>query len=426
MDSTVLVRGLGKRFRLHHPDRLFTLQEAFIRGFRRIGPAKYLWGLRDVSFAIAPGRMVGVIGRNGAGKSTLLRLIGGVVRPDEGSVTVRGRISGLLKLGVGFHPDLTGRENVYISGIIGGLTRREVAERFDSILDFSELHEFIDSPLRTYSSGMQMRLGFAVAVYVHPDVLLIDEVLAVGDFAFQRKCLDRIARLRAEGLTIILVSHDADQVQELCDEVLWLKSGRLEAHGPADEVVSQYLSDLDEETRRRTPTDRPTLRTSSGAELQVHENRFGSLELEVRDVRLLDERGGPCAELRRGDPCRIAIDYLAPKPILGPIFGVTIADRDGRTCYETSTEEVRMTPTAVHGPGRIDIRIPSIDLVEDLYFVDVWACERAWSFAYDYHSRVYPLRVRSGRGDGAAPDPPRSPGAKVRWTFGASLKAGAP
>ena len=242
MKQAVIVRGLGKHYRRYHQDRPWTLQEVFQRGFRGLKPAEYFWALRQINFAVAPGRMVGVIGRNGAGKSTLLRLLGSVGRPDEGRVTVHGRINALLDLGAGFHPDLTGRENVFISGVINGLTRREVSKEFDSIVAFSELEDFIDSPLRTYSTGMQMRLAFAVATHTNPEVLLIDEVLGVGDLAFQRKCLERIAQFKADGCTIILVTHDNGFVAKLCDEALWLHAGRLMAHGPADEVASRYIA----------------------------------------------------------------------------------------------------------------------------------------------------------------------------------------
>lgn len=244
MRDTIVVQNLGKQFPRYHVDRPWTLQEAVLSGLRRMRPTEWFWALRDVSFSVAPGRMIGVIGPNGAGKSTLLRLIGGVGRADEGSVQTHGRIGALLDLGVGFHPDLTGRENVFVSGVIAGFTRREVSQRFDSIVAFAELEEFIDSPLRTYSSGMQMRLGFAVAVHIEPEILLIDEVLAVGDLAFQKKCLERIAQFRAEGCTIIFVSHQTTAVQQLCDEVLWLRAGQVAAHGTADTVVGQYVAEM--------------------------------------------------------------------------------------------------------------------------------------------------------------------------------------
>ena len=207
--------------------------------------------------------MVGVIGPNGAGKSTLLRLIGGVGRPDEGRVKTRGQIGALLDLGAGFHPDLTGRENVFVSGVIGGLTRREVVERFDAIVAFSELEEFIDCPLRTYSSGMQMRLAFAVAVHVEPEVLLIDEVLSVGDLSFQTKSFERITYFKAKGCTIIFVSHNHKAVRELCDEALWLNCGRLMARGPAGLVVDQYVAAT--EAGQQSFADTSVVRGPSGA-----------------------------------------------------------------------------------------------------------------------------------------------------------------
>lgn len=243
MRNSIVAQGLGKQFRRYHHDRPWTLQEVFQRGVHGIKPVERFWALRDVSFTIAPARMVGVIGRNGAGKSTLLRLIGGVGRPDEGRITVHGRLDALLDLGAGFHNDLTGRENIFVSGVINGLTRREVAEQFDAIVAFAEVEEFIDFPLRTYSTGMQMRLAFAVATHTHPQILLIDEVLAVGDVAFQRKCFDRIGRFKAEGCTIVLVTHDTALVAKMCDEALWLHGGRLVAYGAASEVADQYIAE---------------------------------------------------------------------------------------------------------------------------------------------------------------------------------------
>jgi lipopolysaccharide transport system ATP-binding protein len=245
MQDVVMVRNLGKRFRRYHVDAPVTIHEALLRGFRKLMPAESFWGLRNVSFRIPRGHTIGVVGRNGAGKSTLLRLIGGVGRPDEGSIEVHGHIRGLLTLGAGFHTELTGRENLFVNGIISGLTRREVAGRFDEIVAFSELEEYIDSPLRAYSSGMQMRLAFSIAIHSAPDVLLIDEVLAVGDIAFQRKCVERIAHLKSQGCAIVVVSHDAGMVQQLCEETLWLRAGKIAAYGPSSEVLPLYLADAD-------------------------------------------------------------------------------------------------------------------------------------------------------------------------------------
>ncbi len=212
------------------------------KGLRRMRSVERFWGLRDVSFTVGAGKTVGIIGSNGSGKSTLLRLIGGVGKPDTGRIDVQGRIGALLDLGAGFHPDLTGRENAVLAGILNGLTRRQVMDRFDSIVAFAEVEEALDNPIRTYSSGMQLRLAFAVAVHTEPDILLIDEVLSVGDMAFQRKCLDRIAQFKASGCSILLVSHVGSTVQDLCDEAVWLNGGRLMAQGLADDVVRQYTA----------------------------------------------------------------------------------------------------------------------------------------------------------------------------------------
>jgi lipopolysaccharide transport system ATP-binding protein len=248
MQDAVVVYQVSKRFRRYHSDAPGTIHETLLRGFKKLMIAEQFWGLRHVSLRIARGRTIGVVGRNGAGKSTLLRLIAGVGRPDEGRIEVDGQVRALLNLGAGFHPELTGRENLFIHGVIGGLTRRQVADRSDAIIEFAELEDFMDSPLRTYSSGMQMRLAFSIAIHSSPEILLIDEVLAVGDIAFQRKCLDRIARLKANGCTIILVTHDVGALEQLCEEALWLRAGRVEAYGPSETVVARYLAEADSES----------------------------------------------------------------------------------------------------------------------------------------------------------------------------------
>jgi lipopolysaccharide transport system ATP-binding protein len=401
MSDAIIVQGLAKQFRRYQANRPRTLKEAFIRGFRGVKPVERFWALQDVSFCVPSGSMLGVIGTNGSGKSTLLRLMGGVGRPDKGSVQLHGRIGALLDLGVGFRPELSGRENIFINGVIAGLTRREVAQRFEAIVAFAELQSFIESPIRTYSTGMQMRLAFAIAVHTAPDVLLIDEVLAVGDAAFQRKCLERIARFKAEGCAIILVSHDTSLIQQLCNEALWLRGGRIVAHGNPETVVNQYLDDRGAETRRRTPTDWPTLQMRTGIQLRVNENRFGSLELEITDVRLLDSAGVPVTELESGDPLHIEIEYMSPRPIPGSNVAISISREDGLICCDTSTAAAGLIMPAIHGRGHIALHIDRVNLVGGQYYVNVGIYEADWSYAYDYHWHVYPLPVRaSGGGQG--------------------------
>ncbi len=242
MSDAIVVENLGKRYTRSNPNRPQSVHEALLRGLRGMRSSESFWGLRNVSFAVARGTMLGVIGRNGAGKSTLLRLLGAVDFADEGSVHTSGRMDGLLTLGAGFHPELTGRENVFISGVVQGRTRAEVRRQFDSIVAFAEVEQFIDSPLRIYSSGMAMRLRFAVAAHMQPEILLIDEVLAVGDAAFQQKCQERIRQFRESGSTIVLISHSLEAIREMCDQALWLDAGCVAAQGVPDFVIRQYLA----------------------------------------------------------------------------------------------------------------------------------------------------------------------------------------
>jgi lipopolysaccharide transport system ATP-binding protein len=233
----IVARGVGKWFGRRTAERPGTLQETLLRGLRGDRERGGFWALRDVTFAIEANRAVGMVGNNGAGKSTLLRLLGGVGRPDEGELAVSGRVGALLDLSAGFHGDLSGRENVYVAGVVAGLTQKEVRQRFDEIVDFADLHDFIDNPYRTYSAGMQMRLGFAVAIHADPETLLMDELLSVGDHAFQRRCLQRIIRLRERGTTVMLASHDSILVRRVCDDAIWLQDGKVAAFGEAAETV---------------------------------------------------------------------------------------------------------------------------------------------------------------------------------------------
>lgn len=244
MSDSIIVKNLSKRFARYSTEKPSTFQEFVFNGGKGFRKKEEFWALRDVSFSVKSGQMVGLIGRNGSGKSTLLRLIGSLGKANTGNIQTFGKIRALLDVGVGLHPDLTGRENTFVTGIVLGLTRREVEKKLNSIVAFAELEPFIDNPLRTYSTGMRMRLGFAIAVHTSPDILLVDEVLAVGDLAFQRKCLARIMQFRQQGCTILFVSHDSSQVKRLCDEAIYLHKGRLVVKGHPNEAIKAYLEDL--------------------------------------------------------------------------------------------------------------------------------------------------------------------------------------
>ena len=406
-EHPVVVRNLGKRFRRYHVDRPRTVKEAFVRGLRRMRAEDEFWALRDVSFEIAPGRMLGVVGRNGAGKSTLLRLIGGVGKPDIGSLQVHGRINAFLDLTAGLRSDLTGRENLMVGGVIAGLTRHEVLERFDSIVAFAELEEFIDSPLRTYSTGMRMRLAFSIAAHTEPDVLLIDEVLAVGDLAFRQKCFDRIERFKNEGCTIVLVSHDIGQIQQFCDVALWLRKGRSVAYGDPQVVTAQYAAQMRTETRRRTPLEPPNGRTPPNGDLQLTKNRFGSLELEIVDVRLLDRQGLSVTELESGAGLSVQIEYLAPQPIAAPILSVEIVHQGQKEacCNINTTQGGPILPT-LNGRGCVTLHMERLDLAGGPYAISVGAYHKEWAYAYDYHWQAYPLVVCNTPGKAGILRPP--------------------
>jgi len=344
------------------------------------------WALREVSFSVGPGEMFGVVGANGAGKSTLLRLLGGVGRPTTGSIEVSGRIGALLDLGGGFLGDLTGRENAVLAGVVAGLLKQEIEDRLAAIVAFAELEDFIDQPVRTYSTGMIMRLAFAVAVHTDPEVLLVDEFLSVGDLAFQAKCNARIKLLRDGGCAIVMVSHGMDSVRQLCDRVLWLKSGEVAALGSAEVVAGLYETEMREETLRRTP-DGPA-RSNGGLELVPRENRFGTFEIEIDSVNF-----SPGTLLRSGEPLAVTLAYHSKVAVPAPVFVVSITREDGAVCLDTSTHLAKVDIPDVQGAGQIVFSIDRLDLAVGSYFLDVGIFESEWKHAYDYHWHVYPFSV---------------------------------
>jgi lipopolysaccharide transport system ATP-binding protein len=415
--NAIEVCDLGKIYRRYDARRPSTLQEALLSGFRHLRQGDAHWGLRHVSFQLHQGGALGVIGRNGAGKSTLLRLIGGVLRADEGSVKVQGRLGGLLDLTAGFHPDLTGRENSEVSGILRGLTRAEVRHRLGSIVDFAELQDAIDRPLRTYSTGMQMRLAFAVAIHCEPDVLLVDEVLAVGDAAFQAKCLDRIRHLRAQGCSILLVSHHMSLVEQMCDEALWLKEGSVVSTGPVRKLAAEYAASLRNETIDRTPIDALPTITSQGIVLRMRQNRFGSLEIEMTDVRVCTGSDPSGLEMNNGDPLSVEIDYVVNQSVEMPVVSVTVIHDDGSVCISATTEESALELPKGIRSGEITVRWRQVAVEPGTYFIEVGLYRRDWAYAYDYHARSYPLVVRDRTWRSTQPTPTLSERAHAEWVF---------
>ncbi len=390
----ISVNKLGKKFRRNSGGQPFKIKHLLTGNFFKKHYDSF-WSLRDVTFEVARGQMIGIIGPNGSGKSTLLRLIGGVGKPDKGTLSVNGRIGALLDLGAGFHNDLTGRDNIFISGVIAGLTRTQIFERFDEIVEFSDLEGFLDNPLRTYSSGMRMRLAFAVATNIDPDILLIDEILSVGDLTFQSKCLERINRFKHKGCTMLLVSHDIGQVEKFCDTVLWLKNGKINGFGSPREIIRAYEKEMSSETRMRTPLNRSDDQTPKNDRLKLNENRFGSMEVEISDVRIINADGDQVLKINSGEPLRIEMDYEAHSLVESPIFGVTLSREDGQICCEMMLDNNRFTLTGSRYQGTVTLEIERLDLIGGNYFADVGVYEKNWEYAYDYHWHVYPFEIHS-------------------------------
>jgi ABC-type polysaccharide/polyol phosphate transport system ATPase subunit len=403
------VRKLYRRFL--HKNQFKTLKSAIVSGslLKDLTPDETFTALAGVSFEVPKGCTFGVIGENGSGKSTLLKLLAGITKPTSGTLLVDGRISALIELGAGFHPEISGRENVAINGIMLGLTRQQVEERFDEIVEFAELKPFIDAPVKTYSSGMYMRLGFAVAIHVDPDVLLIDEVLAVGDEAFTRKCLDKISEFRRRGKTILLVSHSLGLVEKMCDEALWLRRGSKADQGDPKRVIDRYLTYVaggEEALLARehevlsgdAATDAPAPAAAPGdaepAEHGYRQGRWGAREIEISRVELLDAKGRERHVYVPGESLRVRLSLSAREPLEDFVFGIGIFGADGVNVYGTNTHLEEYLPVAISGEAAVEIELQDLRLVEGTYLIDV-AAHRRDGTPYDYHRGLYSFRVKS-------------------------------
>jgi ABC-type polysaccharide/polyol phosphate transport system ATPase subunit len=368
------VQNLGKRYRKAGVGAP-TLREALKRTFRR-KPMEDFWAVRGLNFAIEPGRTIGVIGPNGSGKSSLLGLLAGTITPTEGSVRVEGRISSLLELGAGFHPDLSGRENVFLNAAILGIPQEDVRRRFDAIVDFAGLREFIDMPVKHYSSGMYVRLAFAVAVEMNPDVLLVDEVLAVGDTAFQMKCLDRIHDFKRRGKTILLVSHALETVEQFCDEVILIHKGAMIQRGPPSEVIFNYLKSY-------------MVRIGM---LNVEEH--GTREVEIRAVRLLDAADHESVVFTTGQPMVIEVQYHAKRRIEKPVFGFNLKTGNGIYVFGSNTQIAKVPLEAIAGDGVMRLTINPLTLMAGRFFLSLSI--HSWDHSVQYHRQEdhHPFMVK--------------------------------
>lgn len=396
MTASIRVDHVTKTFR--HPGGAVSIKDALVGRRMRGSRRPRLVALDDVTLEAEHGRTLGLIGPNGAGKSTLLRLIGGVGRPDRGTIAVDGRLSALLEIGTGFHPDLTGREATVLAGVIAGLSKRDVRRRLDEIVAFAGLAAFIDDPLRVYSSGMQARLAFAIAVHTEPDIVLVDEVLAVGDRSFQRRCLDRLREFQRDGATVVLVSHDEGLVTDLCDRVAWLQGGRVLADGAPSDVVAGYLDVVRRETEAAT-VDGPSRRLPNGASLVPGVTRFGSLAGTIENVRVLDRWQARTDSVHPGDPLTVEVDVRLPGDAPRGELAVRIVRvADGLVCVDSATSLDR--------PCVARLVVDRLDLTPGTYDVAVGLYAAGWSPTWDLHQGVYALRVTGAPAGAAVIAPP--------------------
>jgi ABC-type polysaccharide/polyol phosphate transport system ATPase subunit len=389
-DYAIAIEDVSKDYRLWGRRSQFaTLKSALLKRDLALAPDAAVAALRHVSFVVDRGEAFGIIGRNGSGKSTLLKLISGILKPTSGKVAVNGRVAALIELGAGFHPEITGRENIYINGIMLGLSRREVDQRFDKIVEFSGISEFLDQPVKTYSSGMYVRLGFAVAVHVDPDVLLIDEVLSVGDEEFSARCVAKIQELKYRGVTLLFVTHQLDQVRNLCDRALWLDHGRTEAIGDPMRVVDAYLQEVSgtppASAAAETPAAVPDEKEQPKKE--ADEERWGSGEIVLRRVALTDHQGRELVALGAGTPVIIDLDVDVRVPQEDFVFGVGIYHADGTCVYGTNTDVEGYASERIEGPVRVRFVVPSLDLVAGTYRIDA-AVHTRNGRAFDYRRNV--------------------------------------
>jgi ABC-type polysaccharide/polyol phosphate transport system ATPase subunit len=431
-EPAIAAKGVSKLYRrFAHRNQLRTLKSALLTGsvLADLKPEETFTALEDVSFDVARGSTFAVIGENGSGKSTLLKLVAGITRPTRGSLSVAGRVSALIELGAGFHPEISGRENVAINAMMLGLTRKELASRYDAIVDFAELRDFIDAPVKTYSSGMYMRLGFAVAIHADPDVLLIDEVLAVGDEAFTRKCLDKIAEFRRRGKTILFVTHSLGQVEKMCDDVLWLSHGRTRGRGDPKRVVDEYLTYVagGEEAllRSRSTADAAAADAAAASEAPsaaaaggYQPGRWGSREVEIRAVRLVDARGDERHVFVPGETLTLVLTVHAAQPVTDFVFGLGLFAADGTTVYGTNTDIEDFTPRRLQGDAEVRLELRDLSLVEGTYLVDL-AAHRKDGTPYDYLRGLHSFRVKSRVKDIGVYRPRH----QWSWSGGAELEA---
>lgn len=387
----ISLENIGKYYKKYSQKHKFlTVKSALVNKtlFSDLRSDEKFEALKNISFNVKKGKTLSIIGENGSGKSTLLKVLAGITRPTSGEIITRGRISALIELGAGFHPEISGRENIFINGIILGLSKKSIQEKFNQIVEFSELGDFINTPVKNYSSGMYMRLGFSIAINVDPDILLIDEVLAVGDAFFVPKCIDKIYEFKRNGKTIVFVSHDLATVEKISDEVIWLKNGQIEMQGYPQKVIDAYMQYVGkkEEAQNRENTVVST------------ENRWGSKEVAITGVQILDKSGKQRFIFQPDEPFIVELGITCKNRETDFVFGLAIFNTEGTLCYGSNTHLEGFRSLEMKGKATVRIKIPALQLINGRYFLDL-AVHKKDGFPFDFHHFLYQFKVTSSRKD---------------------------
>lgn len=373
---------VSKKYRIRHESDEAPTGGPAARALRRFRPrSEDFWAVRDVSFEVERGEALGIIGHNGAGKSTVLKLLSSITAPTSGEIRILGRLSSLIEVGSGFHPELTGRENIYLNGSILGMRRQEITAKLDSIIEFSGVEQFIDTPVKRFSSGMYVRLGFSIAAHLEADILLLDEVLAVGDATFQARCIQRINDLRRGGTTVVFISHDLGAVGRLCDRVLLFERGQILAEGPPQAVIAEY---------QRT--------AASGGEATYHHSRDSQerVAAEIRAVAFRSEKDGDALVCQTGAPLFVSVEYSVNSPVPDAVIEVNFYGPDRQTLCQCTTEFSGDRLALDPGQGRVEFFCPAMGLLPGIYYTDVFLKERGSARAIDYQYRSKMLLVDPG------------------------------
>ena len=397
-EVVIEVKNVSKKFKVFI-DKGHTIKEKVLFNKRRKYETRTV--LDNISFSVKKGEAIGLIGKNGCGKSTTLKLLTKIIYPDSGSIKMKGRVSSLIELGAGFHPDMSGRENIYINASIFGLTRKEIDERLYQIIKFSELEKFIDNPVRTYSSGMYMRLAFSVAINVEADILLIDEILAVGDANFQSKCFNKLKEIKERGTTIIIVSHSMEQIEQICDRSIWIQNGKIKADGVPREIHSHYMDYMGHQNFERlnyANLESKIKKRQNGDEIEYWDGkqkvRWGNQKACITKTYLLNSREEKVNVIKSGERIRLHVEYEVYNKVEDAVFGIGIFRVDGLQCYGTNTRIERFEKFDLEKNGEFSLLLDSFDLLPGEYTIDI-TIEMGMGVPVDYYTKAIKCVVYS-------------------------------